>query len=42
MQTLLPNSEQELYVPEYIVFSSLIVGAIALRMAAFLSARKTA
>ena len=42
MQTLLPNSEQEFYMPEYILFSSLIFGAIVLRMTAFFSARKTA
>jgi sulfoxide reductase heme-binding subunit YedZ len=41
IQTLLPNSEQELYMPEYILFSSLIFGAILLRMTAFFNTRKT-
>ena len=41
VQTLLPNSEQELYMPEYILFSSLIFGAVLLRMTAFFKARKT-
>jgi DMSO/TMAO reductase YedYZ heme-binding membrane subunit len=40
VQTLLPNSEQELYRPEYILFSSLIFGAIVLRVSAFFSSRK--
>jgi sulfoxide reductase heme-binding subunit YedZ len=41
IQTLLPNSEQEFYMPEYILFSSLIFGAILLRMTAFFNTRKT-
>jgi sulfoxide reductase heme-binding subunit YedZ len=41
VQTLLPNSEQELYMPEYILFSALIVGAILLRISAFFSNRMT-
>ena len=42
VQTLLPNSAQELYMPEYVVFSSLIFGAIMLRITAFFGTRKTA
>ena len=41
-QTLLPDSEQQLYMPEYFIFSTLIVGAIVLRVSAFFGSRNAA